>query len=156
MRAWIKGTNSDFRAAQYQQFCRDGAESSIILFSLVPILTLGLGIVCCCCHRGNGIKGNKGVCDELDDKKKRKTKKSLTRSPSSLNSSVRRADGDKGDNSFAHSASMQKAQAKRLEAAIAAKIMTPVYQAETEQAFVTAASTARAEFEMEMPSAPAA
>ena len=153
MRAWIKGTNNDFRAAQYQQFCRDGAESSIILFSLVPILTLGLGIVCCCCHRGNGIKGNKGVCDELNDKKKRVAKKSLTRSPSSLNSSVRQAEGE---NSLNRSASMQKVQAKKLEAAIAAKIMTPVYQAETEQAFVTAASTARAEVEMEMHSAPAA
>ena len=105
MRAWIKGTNNDFRAAQYQQFCRDGAESSIILFSLVPVLTLSLGIICCCCHRGNGIKGNKGVCEELDDKKKRKAKTRLNRSHTSLNSSVRRAEEE---NSPAISASMQK------------------------------------------------
>ena len=121
MRAWIKGTNNDFRAAQYQQFCRDGAESSIILFSLVPILTLALGIICCCCHRGNGIKGNKGVCDELDDKKKRKAKARLNRSNSNLSSSARRAEEE---NSL--SASATKSPKKRLEAAIAEKILTPI------------------------------
>ena len=106
MRAWIKGNNNDFRAAQYQQFCHDGAESSIILFSLVPVLTLGLGIICCCCHRGNGIKGNKGMCDELNDKKKnRKAKTRLNRSTNSLNSSARRAEEE---SSPALSASMHK------------------------------------------------
>ena len=64
MRAWIKGTNNDFRAAQYQQFCRDGAESSIILFSLVPILTLGLGIICCCCSMAAWTAAKAGHWDQ--------------------------------------------------------------------------------------------
>lgn len=73
MRAWLQGTNDEFKQAQYQQFCHDGYEFSVVLFAVVPSLTCLLALVCCICHRGNGIKGEKELCSDADfQKPKRK------------------------------------------------------------------------------------
>lgn len=64
MRAWLKGTNNDFMFAQYEQFCREGQIFSIVLFAVVPFLTLVLALICCCCSRSSGIKGSNNVCED--------------------------------------------------------------------------------------------
>ena len=67
MRAWLKGGNSDFREAQYHQFCRDGYVFSIVEFALVPFFAFVIAFLCCCFSPANGIKGNKFVCQDDED-----------------------------------------------------------------------------------------
>ena len=69
MRAWLKGGNSEFREAQYHQFCRDGYVFSIVEFALVPSFAFAIAFICCCVSPANGIKGNKMVCQEDEDVK---------------------------------------------------------------------------------------
>jgi hypothetical protein len=71
MRAWLQGTNDDFREAQYEQFCRDGYVFSIVLFAVVPILTITIALICCCCSPASGIMGQNNVCEDAKIEKTR-------------------------------------------------------------------------------------
>ena len=71
MRAWLLGTGDDFRHAQYQQFCNDGYVFSMVLFAVVPVVTMAVAFICCCCVQGNGIHGNDMVCEDADIKDRR-------------------------------------------------------------------------------------
>ena len=66
MRAWLQGTSDEFKEVQYQQFCQDGYIFSVVLFAVVPSLTCLLALICCICHKGNGIKGQHDICSEAD------------------------------------------------------------------------------------------
>ena len=72
MRAWLRGTNDEYLFAQYEQFCREGQVFSIVLFALVPFLTVSLALICCCCSRASGIKGSDHMCEDEQMMKRRK------------------------------------------------------------------------------------
>jgi len=88
MRAWLRGQNDGFRKAQYQQFCNDGFIFSIVLFSVVPFVTIFGSLLLCCCAKGSDIHQNHLICEDAatqygDKKRPRKNtgyvKKSTTK-----------------------------------------------------------------------------
>ena len=45
---------------------------SVVLFAVVPSLTCLVALICCICHKGNGIKGEKELCNDADFQKPRR------------------------------------------------------------------------------------
>ncbi len=64
MRAWLQGTSSDFKMAQYDEFCSVNRIFSIVLFAVVPSLACLVAILLCCLTKANGIRGKHNLCED--------------------------------------------------------------------------------------------
>lgn len=64
MRAFFYGQSDDFKQAQYERFCNNGAVFSIVLFTVVPVLCIGVALILCCCARGSDIHNNEFICED--------------------------------------------------------------------------------------------